>query len=361
MTVSDVLVVGGGPAGSTVAHWLSTRGVSVVQVVDGARAIAPAGETLPPQIRPELRRMGIAVSGASVEGLESYGIDASWGGSHHFRSHVMDADGNGWHVKKDSFTRALLAASQVAGTTVLSSTRVIGVKRPRALWELSAIASGKRQPLVTRFLIDATGRAATVAKILGAKRKRIDMLCGVSSIVKRPQMPQTLCVESTPHGWWYMAPFTATQAVATLMSDYDIIRSMRAYRVSEWQSLLEQTQLPAVGTISGLRVAVRPCESSILDRVVGDGWAAVGDSASLLDPLASAGVLKAIHGARIVGQLAIDYLQGAGKSSVDYHAHVYEGFRQYGVQRTAQYRLEHRWSDQLFWKRRIDTLTVQHE
>jgi flavin-dependent dehydrogenase len=330
-----------------------------VQVVDGAQGIAPAGETLPPQLRPELRRVGISLSGVSVEGLESYGIDASWGGAHHFRSHVVDADGNGWHVDKDSFTRALLIASEAAGSTVLSS-RVIEVNRRRAMWDVWVIANGRRQRLSTRFLIDATGRAATIAKKLGARRRLLDMLCSVSAVVVRPQMPQTLCVESTPYGWWYVAPYTATHAVATLMSDHDLVRSMRAYRVSEWKSLLRQTHLPGADTISNLTVTVRPCESAILDRVAGDGWVAVGDAASLLDPLASAGVLKAIHGARIVGQLALDYLRGTAKSSVDYQGYVHEGFRRYSIQRNEQYRLEHRWTDQHFWRRRNDGLTLYH-
>jgi flavin-dependent dehydrogenase len=359
VTSSDVLVVGGGPAGSTVAHWLSTRGISVVQVVDRARQIAPAAETMPPQLRPELRRVGISLSGGSVEGLESYGIDASWGGARHFRSHVVDAEGNGWHVDKYSFTRALLRASQAAGTTVLSS-RVFDVTYRRAMWDVSAIANGRRQPLLTRFLIDATGRPATIAKKLGARRRTLDLLCGVSAVVERPQMPQTLCVESTPYGWWYVAPFTEKLAVATVMSDHDLIRSMRAYRPPEWKSLLRRTQLPAASTMSDLCVTVRPCESSILDRVAGDGWAAVGDAASLLDPLASAGVLKAVHGAHIVGQLAVDYLHGTVKSALDYHAYVYEGFRRYIVGRQAQYRLEHRWADQPFWRRRNPSLTFQH-
>ena len=58
-----------------------------------------------------------------------------------------------------------------------------------------------------RFLVDATGRNARWADQLGAKQRRLDALCGISAIVKRRAMPQTLSVESTEYGWWYVAPF----------------------------------------------------------------------------------------------------------------------------------------------------------
>jgi 2-polyprenyl-6-methoxyphenol hydroxylase-like FAD-dependent oxidoreductase len=56
----DVVVIGGGPAGTAVALALVTQGVSVLVVERSNYQQLRFGETLPPEIQPTLSRLGLA-------------------------------------------------------------------------------------------------------------------------------------------------------------------------------------------------------------------------------------------------------------------------------------------------------------
>jgi flavin-dependent dehydrogenase len=139
-----------------------------------------------------------------------------------------------------------------------------------------------------------------------------------------------------------------------LMSDVDIIRHLDAHRQS-WSALLQQSGLMdeiAFSTTEGKR-QVLPCETSVLEDVTGAGWVAVGDAASVFDPLASAGVMKALQTGRVAADGVLEYLdQGTAKSLNAYARNVSRDFEHYMSVRRVQYSGERRWRDQLFWNRR---------
>jgi flavin-dependent dehydrogenase len=284
--------------------------------------------------------------------LESFGIAALWGAKEHFHSHLVDADGNGWHVDRAAFSSALFEQALAANVEV-SCGQVTAIACERGMWSIKVDG---REQFRARFLIDATGRGAAIARRIGIKRRRIDGLCGVATIFPSFGIPQTLCVESTPYGWWYLAPFPGGRAIACLMSDVDIIESLTLRNAAAWRSCLMGTRLPGVAAVPPpevLRLQVLPCESSALEEIAGAGWIAVGDAACVVDPLASAGVLKALQSGRIGADAVYEYLSnGSQVGLTEYCDRSDLAFRRYLSTRRAQYRLEKRWSDHLFWARR---------
>ena len=210
--------------------------------------------------------------------------------------------------------------------------------------------------MTSRMVIDATGRSSSIAKRLGVGRKVFDSLCGVAAIIERSTMLQTLCVESAEYGWWYSNAFSAEKAVVCLMSDTDLLQSAGAIRAENWVSLFARTQLAAKVILPpSLRLRVFPCESSISSEIAGNGWLALGDAASVLDPLASSGVIKAFCDARAAADAIETFLQDGQTNSLDdYSASRSHQFQRYMLQRRAQYRLEPRWKSASFWKRRMN-------
>src|SRR5438309_1947961 len=69
------------------------------------------------------------------------------------------------------------------------------------------------------------------------------------------------------------------------------------FKSSSWLGLLRKAEFISsrLGALPN-EVVTRPhpCETEILDRITGDSWIAIGDAASMVDPLSSAGVLKAL-------------------------------------------------------------------
>lgn len=353
----DVIVAGDGPAGASAARRLAARGVRVWLVSAAEPSPAPPGETLPPHIRAELAQWGNPGGRIAQQALSSYGIAARWGGRERFHSHVFDAAGDGWHVDHRALCRALVDDARDVGVTVLGATSVGGAARTQDGWQVRLRQSGGEREVSCTFLVDATGRSAAVSRGAGARRRRVDALCGVAGVFDGGTIPQTLCVESTPDGWWYVAPVAERRMLACFMSDADIIRAIGAHRPAAWRALLRRTGLPGAdqAPVAGVRLQTLPCETSTLEDVGGAGWLAVGDAASVFDPLASAGVMKALRTGRVAADAICETLfDGSEAGLLKYRRASAAEFERFLAARRAQYRLETRWATHEFWRRRLN-------
>lgn len=100
----DIAVVGGGPAGAATALCLARGGWRIALLERRSLDQARAGETLPPEINPVLRNLGLWETFLSQSPLESPGVVSIWGSP--VLSEV-DFAGNpfgcGWHVDRKRF------------------------------------------------------------------------------------------------------------------------------------------------------------------------------------------------------------------------------------------------------------------
>jgi len=359
LTTTDVVVVGGGPAGASLSFGLANKGVSVC-VIDGCASLAPAGETLPPQARRVISQLGMPLESLLTTAIDSFGIEARWAGRDQFRSHLFDADGNAWHINRSAFSSQLLHFALTRGAKVLRKKFLLGIARSRDVWTLTLRSHGLLEEIRCRYLVDATGRAASVARRQGAMRLRLDRLCGVAGVLNRGDAEQTLSVESVPYGWWYAAPFSSDHAIVALMSDVDVLRNIDAFQPTRWLNLFRRTNLSErmdVPEINVLRLQTLPCETAQLNDIGGDGWIAVGDAASVLDPLASAGVLKAMVDGYLAANAIHGFLASGSTNLLNEHTRrATNEFQRYLSGRRAQYGLERRWPNAQFWSRRLNVV-----
>jgi 2-polyprenyl-6-methoxyphenol hydroxylase-like FAD-dependent oxidoreductase len=75
----DVLVIGGGPAGAAIALCLARQGCSVALLEATAYQSQRYGETLPPEINPVLRELGLLDAFRALSPLEAPGMISLWG------------------------------------------------------------------------------------------------------------------------------------------------------------------------------------------------------------------------------------------------------------------------------------------
>lgn len=354
LLTSDVFIAGVGPAGASLAFGLASKGVSV-SAIEGVTA-APAGETLPPQARRVIPRLGISLESLSGAAMDSFGIESRWGGQEQFHSHVMDADGNAWHIDRSAFASQLRELAISRGVSVSENTLLLGATRSRDAWTLTLRKNGQSRDVRCRYLVDASGRATAIGRKLGAIRLRFDRLCAVTAVVERGSLEQTLAVESCEYGWWYAAPFSSSRAIVALMSDVDILQGLGALRSATWVDLFRHTELhERVNVKAFAALQAFPCETSRLTENDVDGWIAIGDAASVLDPLASAGVLKAMIDGHVVAGAIHAYLSSGSTALLREHARqAGNEFQRYLSGRQIQYRSERRWKHSPFWSRRIN-------
>ena len=207
-------------------------------------------------------------------------------------------------------------------------------------------------------VIDASGRAAAVARLAGAKKQIVDRLAGVVAYFQGLDLTSamhTTCVEAEEHGWWYGAPLPGGKAVVMFMTDATAVKSLG---IDDWKSFYAR----ALNTryISGFIAAADPIKqlhvhsanSQRLQPVIGRRWVAVGDAAVSCDPLSSLGIghalVSGIQGARICDAR----LAGDSDLADAYPGDVAQFWNEFLCRRMAIYQAEKRWPDAKFWSSR---------
>ncbi|PRQ07662.1 NAD(P)/FAD-dependent oxidoreductase [Enhygromyxa salina] len=167
----DVIVVGGGPAGSCVANLLGQAGVSVVVLERERFPRFHIGESLLPTELAVLERLGVDLDALGC--LRKRGavfIDERAGrrGCFSFDEGLPGTPDHAHHVERASFDLALLQTAERAGAEIRQRHEVVGVELddPSGVGVSVRDLDGDPDPIELRgrYLIDATGQQALLAR-----------------------------------------------------------------------------------------------------------------------------------------------------------------------------------------------------
>ena len=342
----DVLVAGAGPAGLSTAIALARAGWDTVVVAAPRRVTAALAETLPSAARPWLERLAVLRDFEDGIHRPVGAIRATWGSPlPHETPGMLSPYGAGWRVDRGRLEAALRREAVAAGVRLVEAKLVeVGGDEERRV----VITSGQNGPIyLTPWLVDATGRAAAVARRLGARvhvAARLVAAVGTGTASAGGAHQRFSLVEAVRDGWWYSAPLDTNHAVLffTLPSILRSYPSLAAALRDAPRTRERVGDVPAPPRVVAAHVTMtRPC--------AGPGWVAVGDAAHSLDPLASTGVLDALRGGLRVAEAVAAALVG-GPAAVDRYAVMQEATFQYHLrQRAYFYRAERRWVEAPFW------------
>jgi flavin-dependent dehydrogenase len=352
----DIVVAGGGPAGSAAAIDLSRRGFHVA-LIEAARIEQSSyddfriGETLPPEIRVSLTKLGIWEQFLATDRLESYGIRSAWETPvARQRDFLFNPYGCGWHVDRARFDAMLACAAARAGVELLTSARITGVDQDAdGRWLLEIVQQGTRRRLGGGLLVEATGRKASLARKLDCRGRVVDLLIGAVALLSRREATQGILVEAVENGWWYSAPVPGDRMIFSYMTDSDLWRKLG------WRGLLKSAPLTweRAGAIEMLPpIRIVSAASVLREPVHGSNWVAAGDAALAFDPLSGLGVHKAIESGLRSSAAIARYLEGDVEAMMEYESWTVESFRSYLSVRRQFYGSVERWPGSLFWERR---------
>jgi len=348
----DVLVAGGGPAGSVVALDLSRRGLHVALIEQSAYENFRVGETLPPEIRKLLTELGVWEQFLASERVESYGIRSAWetpvARQHDF---LFNPYGCGWHVDRARFDAMLAGSAAHVGAELITSARITALHQDTGgQWVLTVAQEEERRTLRGRLIVDATGRQGFIARKLGSRTKVIDRLIGAVVVLPRSENAQWTLIEAVENGWWYSAPLPAARTVFAYMTDSDL------WKDSHWGDLLRLAPLTserAAAIEAPPRIRIFSAASLLRQPVTGPNWIAVGDAALAFDPLSGLGVYKTMESGLRSSSAIARALEGDPSGMVEYENWTAEGFRSYLSMRSQFYRSVDRWPKSRFWRRRM--------
>jgi flavin-dependent dehydrogenase len=305
----DVVVAGGGPAGSTIAALLAQKHKSVVLLEKEHFPRFHIGESLLPLNLPlfdclgvtdEIRRIGVFKPGAELVSDE-HGATATF----RFSDNPYLSVGHSYQVRRSDFDKLLLDNSRRLGADVIEGTRVTDVTfdadhRSR----VTAIGpDGIASLYSARFFVDASGRDTLLASRL--RIKRVDKQNNTAavfghfrSIPRRPgDAAGMISVYLFEQGWIWMIPLpddvTSVGVVGTqaFFKTRDVRPEALFARAVAASPSVANRMMDAQPT--GPLVA---CADYSYDarHFVGEGHILVGDAAAFIDPLFSSGVMMAM-------------------------------------------------------------------
>jgi flavin-dependent dehydrogenase len=163
--VWDAIVAGAGPAGAVAACVLAREGRRVLLIDTVDSAMPKIGEALPGAAA---RLMCALELPAPKRGgpHAAIGGNLSSGGSDELiaREFILEPDGPGWRLDRARFDADLRAGAVGAGAQY-HSARVASVERRDEDWLVRFNTASSE---AARWIIDATGRRASIARRVGA-------------------------------------------------------------------------------------------------------------------------------------------------------------------------------------------------
>jgi flavin-dependent dehydrogenase len=368
----DVIVIGGGPAGSASAITLARAGYRALLIERRSDEEFKVGESLPPAVKPLLRELGLMERFKADGHLPSYGNQSAWGSSR-LRStdFIMNPHGNGWHLNRVKFDAMLRAGAQDAGAETLEATRVNRLSRTAdELWQVQLSSGNQLEEKFAPWLIDCTGRSSFVARSLGVKRISYDQLVGFVSLFRAPESMEAsdqdslTVIEAATHGWWYTALISSGRRIVVYFTDADIQTGKLARTADGFIKLVNQTEhIRRKITDSGYALDEGPwatgANSARLEHAAGMGWLAAGDSALSFDPLSSQGICTALYTGIKAGNALHNHLTGRPHALKQFASEINSIYETYLKNRTTFYAYEQRWPSSEFWRRRQDVVSPE--
>lgn len=362
----DVLVVGAGPAGLATALALRRQGALSVAVVDRAASEhVRVGETLAPGARVLLETLGLWADFQAQEHLPAYGTAAAWGQAELAeRDFLMTPFGCGWNLDRQRFDGLLASQLRAAGGQLLYNTRLTSLQRDGDGWNVS-LRSETSPSISASFVVDASGRNATLARRLGAELHYLDHQIAVLAEFALPHeatVENSTVVEAFEQGWCYSVKIPGPGLVVALLTDSDLQREHGLGEPAGWwatvQSLPHTRGRLHAGEQRGPLRRVT-AHSARLDRFSGEGWLAVGDAACSHDPLSGSGIARALDGGLHAARAIHTLLERGQDGALRYYGDALEaGFERYADSHARYYRMESRWPESVFWQRRRPQVTL---
>jgi len=300
----DIIIVGGGPAGSTAGTLLAQRGWKVAIFEKETFPRFKIGESLLPGSLCTFERMGVKEKIDRADVIVKYGgkIVSACGArtnrflfSNVFRCKYPTA----YQVERSRFDKILLDHAAETGCQVRQGEKVTDFScDPDGITVRTAVGEFRGQ-----YLIDCSGRNTLVGSRFNLRRnysalRKFSLYAHFEGVDRAPGIEGTLTqMVRARDRWFWMIPITATKTSIGVVLDAQTFKRMKLspeaafhQTLRENPKIMEQmshakriTEVYATGDFSFRN-----------QRFTGDRWVLAGDAAGFIDPVWSSGVFIAV-------------------------------------------------------------------
>jgi flavin-dependent dehydrogenase len=325
----DVLVIGGGPAGSTISTLLARDGIDVVTLEKDRHPRFHIGESLLPSNMPLLDKLGVRREIEAV-GMPKYGATFSspWHDKtvEYLFGQALDKSlPLAYQVRRSVFDEILFKMAASEGARTFEGARAGAVEfRPEGGARVTVSGDEGETVWQARYLVDASGRDTLLSSHFGIKRSNLRhnsaAVYGHFTGAKRLEGKAEghISVYWFEHGWFWFIPLAdgTTSIGAVCRPDYINARKTDVTTFFKDTIALSPglSERLAQATLTGPATATGNY-SYCSDRMSGPSYLLIGDAFAFVDPVFSTGVylamLSGLWGADVVKAALKDPAKGA--------------------------------------------------
>lgn len=357
-TKYTIIIVGAGPAGLATSLTLSAYNISHCIIDANAAATLKLGDALPPNAKPLLQQLGILHLLDSTYHIPYYGNQSIWGSnSLHQKEFIEGLHGHGYLLDRMHFENQLRELVVKNQTPFYNGFHVKKVVQKEHNIEVNIQNNTTNKKLEGNYMVDATGRKASVCRHLGIQKKELDSQFTISFWHQLShKIPRQIWIEATENGWWYLAPNTQNQVNCMFFTLKELIpdkNEIPTFLENELQKTLQIQQIIQPTSQELSEHKCMPSGTSYLEQPYGNKWIAVGDAAFSYDPISSYGITSALASGYYAGHALASKLANENDAFPSYRYVLENGAKAYLQKLKHQYKIETRWSDSYYWRNRL--------
>jgi halogenation protein CepH len=352
----DVVVVGGGPGGSTLAAVVALRGHRVLVLESEQFPRYQIGESLlPSTIHGICRLTGAADQVAQAGFMRKRGGTFKWGAnpdpwtfSFSVAPRMAGPTSFAYQVERMKFDKILLDNARRVGAEVREQCTATSVldEDDRAAGVWYSDAAGRERLVRARYVVDASGNKSRIYRSVGGSRQYSDFfrnlaLFGYFEDGKRlpdPNSGNILCV-AFDSGWFWYIPLSPTMTSVGAVVHRELAGKIQGDPDGMLQKLIEECPLIADYLADARRVTdgeygrarVRKDYSYHQTKFWRPGLVLIGDAACFVDPVFSSGVHLATYSALLAGRSINSTMEGAVDEETAFLEFEARYRREYGV------------------------------
>ena len=335
-TQPDVIVIGGGPSGTTAATLIAQKGYKVEIYERDHFPRFHIGESLIPQTYHTLNRLKMLPKMKGSHFIKKYSVQfvtehGKISEPFYFHENKDHESSQTWQVRRSEFDLLMLNNAREQGVTVHEGARVLEVlfEGKRAVGIRVKLEDGTEKEVRAQVVVDASGQSSMIISRLGLREwdpilKKAAIWTywkGAYRDVGKDEGATIVLQTKGKKGWFWYIPLHDDILSVGVVAGYDYLfkdRDTKDYETIYNEEVANCPGLqPRIANATRIEAFRAQKEYSYrASQAGGDGWVLVGDAFGFLDPLYSSGVLLALCS----GQMAADAVcEGLAKNDTSEH------------------------------------------